>query len=143
MEYNYDVSYLSTEFELKKLKKLLKIDNDNLTGVVLPKKLKSNDYIICLIDKNNSKIISFVWFGIYKDNEFNKNYIGINYSYTFIKFRSNGYNTKLKILIEKFGKDNNIDHIKSIPFESSKSKNILLSLGFNIITDYYIKKINF
>lgn len=141
MNTNYIVEYIKTELQIKNLKKSMKEDNDKQNGVILPNKIKPNEYIICWIDNVNSKILSFVWFGIYIDCELKIDFIGINYSYTFIKYRNKGLNTKLKILIEEFGKKNKINYIKSVPLENSKSKNILLSLGFIQVDNHYVKKI--
>jgi hypothetical protein len=118
--------------DLKQLNKMIKKDND-VSQVILPHTLKSNEYMIWLPDRSNSlpnQIMGFIWFGIFEDLESNIKYIGINYSYTFIKYRNRGTNTKLRLFVEKFASNSNIQLIKSIGLPGSDSIKIMNKLNW-------------
>ena len=118
--------------DLKQLNKMIKKDND-VSQVILPHTLKSNEYMIWLPDRSNSlpnQIMGFIWFGIFEDLESNIKYIGINYSYTFIKYRNRGTNTKLRLFVEKFASNSNIQIIKSIGLPGSDSIKIMNKLNW-------------
>ena len=118
--------------DLKQLNKMIKKDND-VSQIILPHTLKSNEYMIWLPDRSNSlpnQIMGFIWFGIFEDLESNIKYIGINYSYTFIKYRNRGTNTKLRLFVEKFASNSNIQIIKSIGLPGSDSIKIMNKLNW-------------
>jgi len=130
---------------LSLLGKKIKNENGTIEGCILPKKIKPNEIVVCVINKVNQDIISFIWFGNYI-NKINpdlieKQYIHINYSYTFIKYRNLGLNKKLRLWIESFGIQNNIEYIVSVPLSDSNSKYVLEKLGYTKINLYYLKKI--
>ena len=132
--------------DLKELNKMIKKDND-VSQIILPHTLKLNEYMIWLPDRSNSlpnrsnslpdrsnslpnQIMGFIWFGIFEDLESNIKYIGINYSYTFIKYRNRGTNTKLRLFVEKFASNSNIQLIKSIGLPGSDSIKIMNKLNW-------------
>ena len=135
-----NICYVSLPLDIIKINKDIIKDN-NIDRTFLPNQLKDNEYIIGYVDLKTNNIISFIWFGIYKNNEFGT-FTHINYSYTFVKYRQNGLNVKLRIQIEKFCFENKIQTLTSKPFEDSLSKKILLGLGFCNNSNYYYKKIN-
>lgn len=139
IEYNIELELLSDEIK--------KDNNNNLEGCVIPRKLKLTDSVICIRNKITKEICSFIWFGIYRNIFFDISlekviYLHINYSYTFKKFRNNGFNKKLRLWIETYCVENNIGYIISVPFPDSNSKYILEKLGYIKINTYYMKKIN-
>lgn len=147
---DFEIKFVESEVELKLLLSDIKKDNlNNLEGCVLPQKLKPTDFVICIRNKITEDIYSFIWFGIYADdihfniNLKNKNYLHINYSYTFKKHRNNGLNKKLRLWIETYCVKNSIGYIISVPLPDSNSKYILEKLGYFKINTFYMKNINF
>ena len=145
----FEIKFVKSDIELKSLTIKIKKDyvNNNLEGCVIPKKLKLNEFVICIVNKITNDICSFIWFGIYSNYFFDISlekikHLHINYSYTFKKFRNNGFNKKLRLWIETYGVENNIENITSIPLPDSNSKYILEKLGYIKTDKYYIKKIN-
>lgn len=136
------LDHQSSEIEniIKKLNKIIKSD-DNDSGTYLPKKLNSDNFLILLKNKNLDKIVSFIWYGFYLNSELGK-ILHINFSYTFNKFRNNGYNKLLRLKLEKICISENIAYITSVPFENSPSKKILINLGYDSKLNYFYKKIN-
>ena len=143
---DYYIELADSKNILKILLRDIKIDNNSKEeGCILKQKLNYNENILCVINKTNSEIISFIWFGIYKnkidlDME-EKTYIHINYSYTFKKYRNIGLNKKLRLWIESYCKKNNIKYIVSVPLTDSNSKYVLDKIGYIKINSYYLKKI--
>lgn len=148
------IKLLESENELKLLSKHIKNDNafgDKdivIEGCIIPKKLKSTDFIVCLYHDN--KIISFIWFGLYSNNIYisanSKKYLHVNYSYTFKKYRNNGFNKKLRLWIESYCYENNIRYIVSVPLPVSNSNFILEKMNYSKINHdgmnpYYIKEL--
>lgn len=142
-----------TNNDLVKLKKMIKKDND-ISQLVIPQKLKLNEFLIGYVNESDQNdIFGFILFGIYDDLELNCKYIGINYSYTFIKHRNKGTNTKLRLFIEKFALDSGLDiqMIKSIGLPGSESIKIMKKLGYELFGEsdesdeftqtYFCKKI--
>jgi len=144
----FEIKYLESEIELKLLSDKIKKDsNNNLEGCIIPKKLKSTDFVICVCNKITKEICSFIWFGIYKNIFFDIDlkeitYTHINYSYTLTKYRNNGFNKKLRLWVETYCVENNIEYIISVPLHDSNSKYVLEKLGYIKINTYYMKKIN-
>ena len=136
-----DFDFVFFPNEIKQLNYNIKKDN-KFDGTIIPSNLDNNQYILAIKYKNDTmyKIASFIWFGIYNGVELGK-YLHINYSYTFVKFRNNGLNKKLRVQLEKICLKNNISTITSKPFDNSMSKNILLSLNYIQMPDYYCKKL--
>ena len=130
------------------LKLLGKKVKNNSNSCNLPKKLKQDDYIVALFD--NDEIASFIWFGIYendmlKHDEKKIQYIHINYSYTFEKYRKMGMNKKLRNWTELFGNMSNIKFVVSIPLPEANSTTVLEKMGYtrreNEEYIYYIKEL--
>ncbi len=146
IDLNIKLIYLQSENTLKLLSKNIKKDNGFYEGCNLPKKLNSNEKIVCIVDKTNQNIISFIWFGTYKnvinlDLVDETNYVHINYSYTFRGYRNIGLNKKLRLWIESECKKNNIKYIVSVPLFDSNSRYVLEKLEYIKINSYYLKKI--
>ena len=146
---NYEFKFINSDIELKSLKLKIKQDttNNNFEGCVIPKKLKSNEFVICIVNKITNDICSFIWFGIYNNIFFDISlekleHLHINYSYTIKKFRNSGFNKKLRLWIETYCGKNNIQYITSVPLPDSNSKYILEKLGYIKINTGYRKKIN-
>lgn len=118
----------------------IKLDNKE-SGVAIPKKLPTGNFIILLKDSKSNTIMSLIWYGFYENNEFGK-ILHVNYSYTFNEFRNNGYNKILRLKLELIGTNNNANYITSCPFQSSKSKQILIKLGYISKKNCFYKKIN-
>ena len=129
--------FITNKIDLIRLSNLIKLDND-ISGCVLPKILKSNEYIIALIDKISNQIMSFIWFGIYENILIGK-HMNTNYSYTIIKYRFNGLNKMLRLKLEEFALIKQIYKLTSKPFDDSLSLNILLNLGYVSNKNFYIK----
>lgn len=136
--------------QYKNLEKNIKKDTSNNNyGLVLPKKIKNNEFVIGLIDEKNNSIISFVWFGVYSTQNKNEihslisstKYTQINFSYTFEAYRNNGLNNKLRKWIENFCFRNKIKFIISVPLHESNSISILNKLKYKKNNEYFIKKI--
>ena len=127
--------------DLKQLNKMIKKDKD-ISQVILPRTLKPNEYMVGLPNEYMvglpneymvglpNQIMGFIWFGIFEDLESNIKYIGINYSYTFIKYRNRGTNAKLRLFVEKFASNSNIQLIKSIGLPGSYSIKIMNKLNW-------------
>ena len=124
---------------LNNLKKKIKLDDSN-TGTILPKQLDDKNFIIMLKDKNSNEILSFIWYGFYYNDNFGT-ILNVNFSFTFNKFRNNGFNKLLRLELEKIAILNNIQYITSVPFENSSSKKILINLGYVSEQNYFYKKI--
>jgi len=137
---NVKLCYILETDKIKKLSNQIK-KNDKTNGTKLPSKLSDNEYIIGFEDLVSNNIVSFIWFGIYENEDMGK-FTHINYTFTFEKFRQNGLNKKLRFQIEKFCQINKIQTITSKPFEDSPSKKILQTLGFFFNENYYWKKIS-
>lgn len=142
MAFNYQL-LLERDDKFKTLIKNVRKDNKNY-GFSLPKKLPNNEYVISLIDTQKNIIASFIWFGIYSNDKINnfERYIHINFSYTFEIYRNCGLNKKLRLWIESFSIENNINCIVSVPLPDSNSLIILHKLGYSKNENYYIKKIS-
>ena len=93
-----------------------------------------------LKDKNSNEILSFIWYGFYYNDNFGI-ILNVNFSFTFNKFRNNGFNKLLRLELEKIAILNNIQYITSVPFENSSSKKILINLGYVSKQNYFYKKI--
>lgn len=152
---NFEIKLIESNVELKSLASEIEKDNlndindsDILEGCLIPKKLKLTDSVICIRNKITKNIHSFIWFGIYNNNNnipFVTNsdkIIYINYLYTFRKHRNNGYNKKLMLLVETYCEQNNIQYIVAVPLPGSNSKYVLEKLSYTKIDNYYMKKIN-
>ena len=124
---------------IKQLNKKIKFD-DIKSGCTLPNFLEINNKIIMLKNKNSNEILSFIWYGYYSCDDFG-NFLHINFSFTFVKFRNNGYNKLLRLKLEKIGIQNKIQYITSTPFENSPSKKILINLGYQNGKTYVYKKL--
>lgn len=124
---------------LNKLKKKIKSDDSN-TGTILPKQLDEENFIIMLKDKNSNEILSFIWYGLYYNYNFGT-ILNVNFSFTFNKFRNNGFNKLLRLELEKIAILNNIQYITSVPFENSLSKKILINLGYVSKQNFFYKKL--
>lgn len=135
-----DSNNTNYEYIKNKINKNIK-NTDNVSGIILPKKLSENSFIILLKDKFNGDIISFIWYGFYVNNKLEQ-VLHINFSYTFITFRNNGYNKYLRIELENICKIKNINLITSVPFENSPSKKILIKLNYVDSINYFYKKID-
>lgn len=133
--------YIKEKKDLVKLCNLIKSDNDSF-GCKLPCRLEPNEYIISIIDDSEIKlnIKSFIWFGIYENEEIGK-YLNTNFSYTFKAHRANGLNKFLRLKLEEFAISNGINKITSIPLDKSLSAEIILRLGYKFNGSFYIKEI--
>ena len=142
---NLDITLVDSKKNLKLLLKRIKNDCGTMEGCILPKKINSNENLVCLIDKTNKDIVSFIWFGTYYNKIYFDStetiYLHINYSFTFKKYRNIGLNKKLRLWLESFCNKNNIGYIVSVPLSESNSINILEKLGYIKINTYYLKKI--
>ena len=125
------LSQLSPDCEkiIKQINKKIKSSGDN-SGSVLNKKLEKNNFILLLSNIKTKEIVSFIWYGIYFNDNFG-DFLHVNFSYTFVKFRNRSYNKLLRVQLEKIGLDNNIQYITSTPFDNSPSKKILINLGYS------------
>jgi hypothetical protein len=143
---NIEINILTYDsIEIKKtinlLKKKIKYDNNkNITGTILPKILQEQNFIILIKNKNLDEILSFIWYGFYDNERFGR-ILHINFSYTFNKFKNNGFNTFLRLQLEKICIKNKIKYITSLPFENSPSKKILIKLSYKSELNYFYKKI--
>jgi hypothetical protein len=124
---------------IRELNKKIKSD-DIESGSLLPKFLDENNFIIILKNKNSKEIYSFIWYGYYFNDNFG-NFLHINFSFTFIKFRNNGYNKLLRLQLENICIRNKINYITSTPFEDSPSKTILVNLGYQNENKHFYKRI--
>jgi hypothetical protein len=84
----------------------------------------------------NNQIVSYVYFKLFYNSyiePLNKtcNYIHIIYSYTYEKYRSYGYNKKIRENMESIAKSLYMDYIISIPFDGANSKYLLKKLNYN------------
>jgi hypothetical protein len=84
----------------------------------------------------NNQIVSYVYFKLFYNSyiePLNKtcNYIHIIYSYTYEKYRSYGYNKKIREKMESIAKSLYMDYIISIPFDGANSKYLLQKLNYN------------
>ena len=134
------IKFINLDEELALLSKNIKKDKDIFFGLILPKKIKSNEKILVIKNSDNN-IMSWLWFGIYENDQLGK-IIHTNCSYTFSQYRSNGLNKILRIQLEKFAIDNYIYKLTSNPLDGSFSKKILLDLGYNDNKEYFIKLLN-
>lgn len=125
---------------ISKINKNIRLD-DKETGTYLPHKLSDDNFIIFIRNINSNEIISFIWYGYYLNQELGK-ILHINYSYTFKKYRANGFNKFLRLELEKICRQNNIKYITSTPLEQSNSKTIMFGLGYDIGINYFYKKID-
>ncbi len=133
------IVFISENESLLELKKKFKKDKDNIFGLIFPKKIKSSEKILVLKDFQNN-FLSFIWFGIYENNEIGK-FLHTNCSYTFTDFRSKGYNRLLRLELENYAKSIGILIITSKPLEGSKTIQILFNLDYCVKDNYFIKKI--
>lgn len=106
----------------------------------LPKQLDKENFIIMLKDKNSDEILSFIWYGFYHNDKFGT-ILHVNFSFTFNKFRFNGFNKLLRVELEKICIGNNIQYITSTPLENSPSKKILINLNYIMEFNCFYKKI--
>lgn len=127
-----------------RLKKKIKKEN-NKYGCCLFKKMSFNEKIICFENKKTNELASFIWFEIYSSNMINSNsvdYIAhVNFSYTFDAYRNLSLNKNLRLWIETYCLENEINYIISVPLPCSNSEKILIKLGYENKDTYYIKKI--
>jgi hypothetical protein len=84
----------------------------------------------------DNQIVSYVYFKLFYNSyitPLNKtcNYIHIIYSYTYEKYRSHGYNKKIRENMESIAKSLYMDYIISIPFDGANSKYLLQKLNYN------------
>lgn len=114
---------------------------DDISGIILPKKLFENNFIILLRNIISNKIVSFIWYGFYFNEKLGK-VLHVNFSYTFVTFRNNGYNKYLRIELENICRTKNISFITSVPFKNSPSKKILVGLNYVDSINYFYKKID-
>jgi hypothetical protein len=124
---------------IKELNKKIKFD-DVESGCLLPKLLEKDNFIILLKNKNSNEIYSFIWYGYYFNDNFG-NFLHTNFSFTFVKFRNNGYNKLLRLELENICTSNKIKYIISSPFENSPSNKILINLGYQNENTYFYKKL--
>jgi hypothetical protein len=134
-----DQFYDNHQYILKELDKKIKLD-DVKSGCSLPTLLEKNNFIILLKNKNSGEIYSFIWYGYYFNNTYN-NYLHVNFSFTFIKFRNKGYNKLLRLQLENICASNNIKYITSAPFDNSPSKIILANLGYLDNKTHFVKRL--
>jgi hypothetical protein len=83
----------------------------------------------------DNQIVSYVYFKLFYNSyiePLNKtcNYIHIIYSYTYEKYRSYGYNKKIREKMESIAKSQYMDYIISIPFDGANSKYLLQKLNY-------------
>jgi hypothetical protein len=145
IEFSLKFNLIKSNNALKLLSKCLKNDDD-IYGCILPTKMELDNYIICIVNKFDQNIVSFIWFKICLNDDSNiiklkSHYSHIIYSYTFKKYRNMGFNKKLRLWIETFCKKNKIKYIISISLPDSNSKYILEQMGYVKINSYYLKKI--
>ena len=124
---------------IKQLNKKIKLD-DIKSGCILPKLLFFKNFIILIKNNNSNEICSFIWYGYYSNEKFG-NFLHINFSFTFVKFRNKGYNKLLRLELEKICINDKIQYITSTPFEDSPSTKILINLGYNNEKSFFYKKI--
>lgn len=124
---------------IKELNKKIKSD-DAKSGCLLPIPLEKNNFIILLKNKNSGEIYSFIWYGYYFNDTYG-NYLHVNFSFTFIKFRNKGYNKLLRLQLENICASNNFKYITSAPFEDSSSRIILENLGYMDNKTHFVKKL--
>lgn len=132
--YSYDYHNIITQINNK-----IKSDDIN-NGCTLPNFLENNNKIILLKNNIFDEICSFIWYGYYFNDDFG-NFLHVNFSFTFVKFRNNGYNKLLRLELENICINNNIQYITSTPFEDSPSIKILKNLGYNNKKSYFYKKL--
>lgn len=124
---------------IKSINRKIKKD-DRITGTSLPVNIDDDNFIILLKNTKSNEVLSFIWCGFYSNKEFGE-ILHVNFSYTFIKYRNNGYNKLLRLELEQISKQNKINYITSTPFEHSHSKNILIKLNYKQKSNYFYKKI--
>jgi hypothetical protein len=131
-----------------KLKKISKIVNANDTNGGTNLTANDNTFMVCLYDKltnDINDIVSFVNF-TFIDREIAicattgkqvliPKYIYINFSFTFVKYRQQGYNSLMRKFIEDICKEFDIPCIMSCPFEGANSPIVLKKLGYQTDID--------
>lgn len=141
---NYYFDYVDDPKELSILNKKIKKDGDKITKGSVPSILEFDNFVICLKDRQTNQICSFIHFSIRYDfpnkNQIINKIIFINYSYTFIKYRKQGLNKMLRLVLENACKLNNCDAIVSVPFPESESRIVMEKLDYvNVYSDIFIK----
>ena len=137
----YELVFLEEQNDINRLSKLINSEN-NGEGTKLSN--KENIYTICLRDKNTKSFMSLINFKFYgNDTETEKNYIYINYTYTFSNFRRNGFNKMLRLLVERIAKCFSVSKIVSMPFSDADSEIVLKKLNYiKDVKGFFYKLIN-
>ena len=134
-----DINSNNNQNIIKQLNTKIKLD-DIKSGCILPKFLKNNNFIILFKNNNSNEICSLIWYGYYFNNKFG-NFLHINFSFTFVKFRNKGFNKLLRLELEKICIKEKFQYITSSPFEDSPSTKILINLGYHNEKSFFYKKI--
>ena len=117
--------------DLSIIKRLNKVSSCTLS-------LNENTMILGYMIDN--QIVSYVYFKLLYNSSleplnktYTYNYIHIIYSYTYEKYRSYGYNKKIREKIESIAKSLSMDYIVSIPFDGANSKFLLQKMNYKHI----------
>lgn len=141
----YKIFIISNKLELTRLSKSVKQD-DPSCGVILSN--KHNIYTLCLKNTENNDNISFVNFKLFDDATDTTNitnttnhYIYINYTFTYITHRQNGFNKMLRLLVERIAKHfiKSNPKIISVPLPGANSCIVLDKLNYNNNNGVYCK----
>jgi len=136
---------INSKNKLKQICTLVNRDDKNC-GTKL---MFSNEvFTVCVVDSD--QIISLISFKICKNKEieideikFITDYLYINFTYTFVRYRQKGYNKILRQLLEDIAKYLNLEYVVSVPFENANSKIVLEKMDYLSKNNIYYKKLNF
>ena len=127
---NLHIKYCKSKEKIIKINKQIKIDGDKISGIYIPIILPSNNFIICLKNILDKKIVSFIHYQIsYNFKKFDK-ILFMNYSYNFITYRKRGFNKKLRLFLEDICKKKKIKVIVSLPFPEFESRIVIIKLYY-------------
>ncbi len=129
--------------KLKKICSLVKKDNESFgTNLIFDNK----NFTVCLV--NSDKVMSLISFKICKNKQLElgevkciTDYIYINFTYTFVRYRQQGYNKLLRQLVENIAKELNVEYVVSLPFENASSQIVLKKMGYISDGNIYYKQI--
>jgi len=75
------------------------------------------------------------------ETEITADYVYINFTYTFVKYRQKGHNRLLRQLVENIAKELNLEYVVSLPFENASSRIVLEKMGYLSDNRIYTKKL--
>ncbi len=133
---------IDNKFKLDKLCYLVKkSDRDYQTNLIFD----NLNYTIYLADKSISdQVVSLISFKICKTQIAElgiQNYAYINFTYTFSKYRQQGYNRILRHLVETIAQELELEYVVSLPFENANSRIVMEKMGYQTIGNIYLKKL--